>query len=295
MTTARDLLYEGNRWTDIRVRQALPVLIRLARSGHTITYRDLEREIAARENAAPARMLVAYRSVLEKTGRLMLLVGEELGESVPPINILVVNANSGLPGEGFDTFLQRYAGSQRWERLTENNRDAVMQRATETVFTYSHWDAIADYFGISVETDLPEHGPISLPAPPPILGGESEAHKTLKQYIAMHPELFGDFGQFEKGSTESTLNSGDKIDVLFRNPDQTLAVEAKTVYAAPGELTRGIYQCVKYRAVLRATHDVAGELFKVVAVLVTPQLVSDAHRAAAARLNVPILRVEGPK
>ena len=45
-------------------------------------------------------------------------------------------------------------------------------------------------------------------------GGEGDDHRTLKEHIAAHPQLFKQFGTFGPGQVEFALPSGDEIDVL---------------------------------------------------------------------------------
>lgn len=84
-------------------------------------------------------------------------------------------------------------------------------------------------------------------------GGESDEHKTLKAYVMAHPELFGADANCER-FTEYPLRSGDSIDVFFKSPDVWIGVEVKSVVSEVNDLDyqRGLYQVVKYEAVLRA-------------------------------------------
>jgi hypothetical protein len=88
------------------------------------------------------------------------------------------------------------------------------------------------------------------------------------------------------------LSSGDRLDVLFVNAQMRLAVEVKTRGAPAAEIQRGIYQCVKYRATLRAMQLAAAQAPNANAVLVIdgnpPAIVSD----LAARLSVDMTVVE---
>lgn len=284
--TAREYFNAGTSWSDEIAREALPVLIRLAESGKTLTYSELEQQVAFRLNRSPLKVVVSYGKVLEKVGGTLNLVSAEWKEEIPPLTILVLSMQKGLPSSGVDGFLNRYVTESIKEHLTENNRNAMIKRATEAVHNFERWQAVAAYLGIEEAGTLAETEAIMLPQPQPIRGGESQSHLTLKQYIAQHPELFIRYGQFPQGEVEVVLPSGDEVDVLFRATDQTLAVEVKTADAPAGELTRGIFQAVKYRAVLRAMHDIAGELCKVQVVLVTPQTPLLAHADAAKRLQV---------
>ncbi|MGI9307408.1 MAG: hypothetical protein ACR2P5_08935 [Gammaproteobacteria bacterium] len=84
-------------------------------------------------------------------------------------------------------------------------------------------------------------------------GGEGEKHKALKEYASKNPQIFGMPGESEV-KTEYPLPSGDSLDVLFKNNNHWTAVEVKSSISNfnDKDIKRGIYQCVKYRAVLNA-------------------------------------------
>jgi hypothetical protein len=77
--------------------------------------------------------------------------------------------------------------------------------------------------------------------------------------VCSHPEQFIEFGTFKKGEVEVRLLSGDEVDVLFQNRNSVLAVEVKGSNAPESEYWRGLFQCVKYRAVLRAMRLAEGK------------------------------------
>ena len=282
---ARDFFQSGNDWTDNQARMGLPILLESAELGRTLTYSDFNEAIAKRNAIEPAGSVRGFGMVLEKIGQSLNHLSDEWGIEIPPITILVVNKETGLPGEGFDPFLER--------RLTKNNRRALIERATQEVFEFPLWDYVAEYFGIVDERRVPLHQPVSLPEPGPRRGGgEGKAHQALKTYLAAHPGVFHTYGDFPPGEMEVHLPSGDIIDILFQNEDTALAVEVKAADAPPDELTRGIFQCVKYRAVLRARFTLASQPIRVEAVLATPQQVTGNHRDAAKRLKVPVVRTK---
>src|SRR5690606_38444125 len=103
------------------------------------------------------------------------------------------------------------------------------------------------------EQTSPDDGQsIDLPVLPTSTRPESAAHNALKAWVAANPEWFKDYGQFSAGVNEHRLSSGDSLDAYFTNGRESLAVEVKASSASDVELIRGIYQAVKYRAVLRA-------------------------------------------
>lgn len=54
------------------------------------------------------------------------------------------------------------------------------------------------------------------------------------------------------GETEYAFLSADKIDVLFKSSSMWIGVEVKGVRSDDADLMRGIFQCVKYRALIEA-------------------------------------------
>ena len=76
------------------------------------------------------------------------------------------------------------------------------------------------------------------------------------------------------------------------NDVRLLAVEAKTVNASDAELSRGIFQCIKYRATLRAMQLIDGRLPNAQAILATQReltgdLLRDVNRLKVAWIFVP--------
>lgn len=289
---ARQMLEEGTSWTAEKARLALPIMLLLAKAGRRLTYQALDHEIARQNGQPTTPVVVGYGRVLEIIGRSLNQMSQEWYEEIPPLTILIVNGETGQPGEGVDPFLERYVSTSMREQLTVTNRLSMVERATNATHNYTRWDEVAAYFDVPIPDDLAESDPIALDPPSLRLGEESVKHLRLKEYVANHPEMFASLGQFDKGRTEYRLYSGDEVDVLFQNAEQTLAIEIKTEDAPTGELTRGIFQCVKYRAVLRAMHDVNGQLIHVQAVLVTSQQLPVSLLHAAKRLGVTWQRVQ---
>ena len=84
-----------------------------------------------------------------------------------------------------------------------------------------------------------------------VRGRLSEPHKTLKQFVAQHPEIVG-VAAGKKGQIESPLLSGDCLDVSFVRRYSWIAVEVKSRTSNEADIARGIFQCVKYLAVMEA-------------------------------------------
>jgi putative restriction endonuclease len=111
-----------------RARRAFPLLVRLANSRRTITYGDLARRL----RMPHARNL---NFVLGSIGASLTALSERWGELIPPIEALVVNANTGLPGQGVDHFLARVTA-------VSATRAEQLAIAHQAVFEYEKWPAV---------------------------------------------------------------------------------------------------------------------------------------------------------
>lgn len=114
--------------------------------------------------------------------------------------------------------------------------------------------------------------------------GESEEHRTLREWICKNPEFVTGDGRVPKGDTETRLASADRVDATFAQGTRFWTVEVKSWRSSDEDHFRGIYQCVKYRAVAEAMDDI--DATSVETILVTENPLTDEHAALAKRLNV---------
>jgi len=124
--------------------------------------------------------------------------------------------------------------------------------------------------------------------------GESEQHKVLKEYVAENPSVVGLPMDNKKGETEYLFKSGDKIDVLFRTRGSLLGVEVKSILSKDNfeDLERGIYQVVKYRALLQAEQKVTSVVPNARAMLVTEHEIPTPLQDLAKLLGVEVRVVD---
>ena len=88
------------------------------------------------------------------------------------------------------------------------------------------------------------------------------------------------------------MPSGDKLDVYFELEDDTrLAVEVKSPISNDADITLGIFQCVKYKAVMNALQTIDTEDYKVEVLLVTSHDLSDIHARLIKELSVNYLQI----
>ena len=81
---------------------------------------------------------------------------------------------------------------------------------------------------------------------------KAEQHKKLKLYVKNNPKSIGVKLNGIKSETEKGLPSGDSIDVFFENKQHWIGVEVKSEISDELDILRGLYQCVKYHAVMES-------------------------------------------
>ena len=83
-------------------------------------------------------------------------------------------------------------------------------------------------------------------------GGESAEHKAFKKYISLNPQVLGIKEKPFCTETEHTFPTLDAVDVLFKVDKRWIGAEAKAIHSDTEDIHRGLYQCVKYKALLKA-------------------------------------------
>lgn len=296
--TAREYLESSDKWSARIALLALPILLWTAKKGMTITYKELALELHTRHGEEIKHRMTVYGWPAGRIGHALEMLADEWGESVPPLNTIVVNAQTHLPGHGANSFIKRFLNRDAQRTLTQKNRDELAEEVLASVHDYSGWDAVAKYFGINRLTPVLElreakrdSEPIKLPPMPKKRGGheESDEHKNLKRWASENPSFFQSFGKFRAGRTEEDLCSGDRLDAFLENRETRLAVEVKASNAPDSELYRGVFQCVKYRATLRAMQLADGDYPNAQSVLLTTRFIPEEVKRLARRLRVNVL------
>lgn len=232
-----------------RARSVLPILVRQAMASQKISYGNLGKELDLHPRV--------LRYPLGCIGDTLLELSERWQEEIPPIQGLVVNQETGMPGDSVN-FLYG-------QKMDPRQKEAIVEAVLGKVFSYPKWLDVLGELGLSPIEPLNTE----LEQPTDHHGGtaESEAHKQLKDYVAQHPESIKLGKSLAPGQKEFPLPSGDRIDVLFQNTKRRIAVEVKSHISDKADLMRGLFQCVKYRAILRACRSLEGETYEVDALL----------------------------
>lgn len=229
----------GNKPYQEIARRVLPILVRQALGKEPIQYERLAQEVGMsnpRNLNYPLDCIGLALGLLPPPGGV---------QEIPDIQSLVVNKQTGLPGPGFDEFLTERG--HHWGSRAE--RRALIEEYWSKVYTYPYWADVLKAAGLRpTPTDLTE---IIEKAGRTGGGGESPEHLALKLFISKNPVEVG-LAYDAAGEVEHCLPSGDSIDVFFATTKQLRAVEVKPANSPKEDITRGLFQCVKYRAVLQA-------------------------------------------
>ncbi|MFC1481610.1 hypothetical protein ACFL6E_05135 [Candidatus Neomarinimicrobiota bacterium] len=256
----------GNKAYERHAYNILPALVRQAKAEQTVTYGDL----AAEFGLAYAQNL---NYPLGTIGGALEVLGEKWGEEIPSIQALVVNKSTGLPGTGISVFMDN---PEEYKNSRKKDQIAVVNGLLRHIYRYPRWDEVLnalelDYIYDSVydytNTDVPPKYPHG--------SRESEAHKRLKEYLALNPAVLGIRNRMGPGKTEYQFPSLDSVDVLFENDYAVIGVEVKSSISNSEDIGRGLYQCIKYSALLLAREKVNGKQREVSTVLAVGQAFPD--------------------
>lgn len=118
---------------------------------------------------------------------------------------------------------------------------------------------------------------------------ESDEHRTLRLWARDNAKQFtGKMGP--SGETEWRLPSGDRVDAMHETVDGLWLIEAKSRRSGEDDMERGVYQCIKYRAVAEAVRTDSPHAPPVHAVLLTENDLSHHVRDLADRHDIRHVR-----
>jgi hypothetical protein len=235
----------GDKLYQKRARLTLPILVRQAEAGSAIFYSDLAKEL----NIPNPRNL---NYVLGSIGKGLEELSRQWGVDIPPIQCIVCNKSTRLPGEGIGWFLDKSDENSKllFTGLSNKEKKTVVDNELIKIYLYRDWEKVLKALSLSpIKNSFSD---LVIAASNFKGGGESQAHKTLKEYVAKHPKVIGLKINTPRGETERPLPSGDCLDVSFSTKKEWVAVEVKSAISNDADILRGLFQCVKYRAVIEA-------------------------------------------
>lgn len=245
--------FHGDKLYQRRAREALPILVRQAKAGVPVVYEDLAEEMRM---ANPRNLNYPLGCI----GDALNALSKRWRRKIPHIQALVVNKGTGLPGKGFDGFFKERG--RHWK--TPQERRAVIQTYWSEITAFPYWDRVLVDLGLT--PPAVDIGPL-LETAARRGGGEGPDHIAMKELVRDHPHLAGYNGLPPTVTLECPLPSGDCIDVMLETSASIYAIEVKPVRAPDYDIARGLFQCIKYRAVLEAEAAFKSDIRSVTAVL----------------------------
>ena len=254
------------------VGQIIPILVGWAKYGLTNkTYGDLIHALGYTRYSGIGDQLGNVETVMRELRKMT-------GEEVPTLNALVKTPKEGIPSDGFGFVYPNYNG------LTLSEKLVFVAGINEKAINYQKWDWVLDQLGLQPSKIITEQELEAISVH--VGGGEGKEHKAIKEFVYNNPESLGINGVI-RNETEYPLPSGDRLDVYFETSDCRYAIEVKPSTSPDDDITRGIFQCVKYKAVMEAIRKIGYDKYAVKTLLVTASGLSERNKKLAEALNVP--------
>jgi len=273
----------GQKLYQARARAALPILVRQAFCENQIYYDDLAAEL---EMPNPRNL----NYVLGSIGTTLNELSIETDCAEPPhIQSLVINQSRRLPGAGFDVFLAQRIGG--YQKLSLADKRAYLKAYWHEIIAYPYWTEVLEACDLSPATSDASRIISKAKNGKGGGGGEGDEHRKLKEYVAANPHIVGLASNVAPGNPESPLPSGDRVDVLFDTPKRRIAVEIKSKISNDEDLTRGLFQCVKYRAVMEAERGIKGAQYSVETVLLLGSSLPKGLQSLKNALGVRVIEI----
>jgi len=222
----------------------LPLLVDLAQKGKTLSYGEIFKKTG-----------VHYRSALPNA---LGHIRDEVcaPRKLPRLNVVAVNATTQIPG---DSFLPSSVKGK-----PQKAKRKIFKKCLEEVFLCNKWSDLLTELKLEPLKKNPQdlidiakkYNGIKKNGAGAGKGkrggtGEGKRHRLLKEYIAENPSVLG-LGKY-KTETEYSFPSGDKCDVFLAHSREDYAIaEIKTGDNHIDDLISGVFQAIKYRALLQA-------------------------------------------
>ena len=254
----------------------IPVLVRWARTAWYIPhyYSDLSKAVGYNSNQI-GNILGTIHDILNK-------LAKEEGWDIPTLNALVINKTQKVPSNGLQYVIPDYDNTK-----CNIREDVQLLNYKAHLFD---WSKVLKKLGLEEAIIYnEEEQKTALGSIHHGFGGEGIEHKKIKEFILHYPEKIG-IKNINYIEQEKQLLSGDRIDVYFEcRRNKRIAIEVKPSTSPDEDILRGIYQCIKYKAVMEAEQSFYGKPFEVRTILVTSNIISRKNKQIAMDLGIEYL------
>lgn len=182
----------------------------------------------------------------------------------PLLNSLLVMQNDRMPSTGIRYyFADRFGRPQLKSATSRVSRNKLWRetfnRAVTEVYAFQGWPEVYEQaFGEAYREsndELAPRGPNSgteKDGLPRGRSGEGPHHRALRLWVKANPATLFPTLAGVRAETEVDLDSGDRVDVVYYHSNRTIALEVKSMDSNVADLRRGVFQCIKYLAVISA-------------------------------------------
>lgn len=232
----------GDKLYQQRAQRALPILVRQARAQQPIYYSQLAQELGM-----PNARNLNY--VLGSIGETLLQISTKWGVDIPSINTLVINKNTLLPGSGVFWVAN---GPPNYKELSISEKRDIIAGEFHNIYNFDRWLELLDELGFPHPQNPNYSHHLGALKRGNYAAGEGEAHRKFKEYVSRNPQLLGLPRRIGAGKVEFFLPSCDIADILFENGSEWVVAEVKSHISDSHDIYRGLYQCVKYKSLVKA-------------------------------------------
>lgn len=204
---------------------------------------------------------------------------KQSGKKIPTLNCLVFSKSSDLPSDGFDYVIKDYS------KLSPDSKKGEVRKLNLQAHLYD-WNWVLDSLGLQPAKIFSSDDLSKMNTTGHGVGGEGKEHRLIKEYICSHPKSIG-IKKVVTAKTEHDLLSGDRLDVYFEcRGNKHIAIEVKPSSSPDYDITRGIFQCVKYQAVMDAARVADYGNYNNEVILVMAGVMSDKNKQLANDLAI---------
>lgn len=257
----------------------IPVLIRWAMGSwdQLHFYSDLSKAVGHKTNQIGS-VMGTIQDMLDEVSKKINKT-KDIKKKIPTLNALVANKGNKLPSEGLDYVIDGYS------KLSNASKSGEIKKLNKEAHQYN-WDRVLRELGLVLAKDFSDEDIKRISNMTYYGTGEGEGHKKLKEFVKEHPESVN-ITNVIQSETEHGLLSGDSLDVYFvlKNGNR-VAVEVKSASSLDQDVTRGIFQCVKYKAVMDASRSLDYGKYDNQTLLVIEGTISEKNRQLAIDLSI---------
>jgi hypothetical protein len=263
-------------WGKVILRNLVGRVIAYTGGPKFVYYSDLANEIKYPEPLTGSAFSANIGKTLFKMGHLLdNLPTKDWPERIPHLQSLVVTKADKLPGDGLQAFYPDYPS------LPVEKKHDYVNAEYQKIFQFGHrWLDVLRQLGVNPPEGVVPSMKISSGLYNPYGKDGSPEHQAIRDYILKNPSSVKVNTPIHVFS-EYKFKSNDAVDAIAFESRMLHVIEVKSSRSGDDDIERGIYQGVKYRALLQAEELLEGRKLPIRAVLVLEGSLPPGLRKAA--------------